>query len=75
MRKKGPHTDTEPQLESSQRPLCCEFQGMLFWIEAPAALSPVLSPGGAFASLETLSLGKEKSQTAGNKVIYGLRAL
>lgn len=65
----------QQQLDSSQRALCCEFQGMPLWMEVPAAWSPVLSLGGTFASLEALSLEEEKSQTAGNKVIYGLRAL
>lgn len=41
--------------------LCCEFQGMPLWIEVPAVLSPVLSLGGTFASVEALSLGEEKS--------------
>lgn len=48
---------------------------MPFWKEVPAAWNPVLSLGGTFASLEASSLGEEKSQTGGHKVIHGLRAL
>lgn len=60
------------QLESSPRALYWEFQGIPLWIEVPAALNPVLSLGGTFASLEVLGLGEEKRQTGGNKVIYGV---